>query len=127
MTSLKKIVNSQSSKNYFFFLIIFVLFNNLITFGSDNKSYVLKNNEKYDELEEIYRTKSISFSEYDKWGSQLKIFFGFQSNQSENKNYPDLSIIDTSDALRDAYIFKLGDMTINKSYPKIKKEVLFKN
>ena len=127
MTSLKKIVNSQSSKNYFFFLIIFVLFNNLITFGSDNKSYVLKNNEKYDELEEIYRTKSISFSEYDKWGSQLKIFFGFHSNQSENKNYPDLSIIDTSDALRDAYIFKLGDMTINKSYPKIKKEVLFKN
>ena len=42
-------------------------------------------------------------------------------------NYPDLSIINTSDSIREGYRLKLNDMTINKTNYKIKKESLTGN
>ena len=114
-------------KNYISLSILFICFNNLIAFGSDNKSYLFKINQESSELEEIYNQKSIPYSEYDKSGNQLKTFFGLYSPQSETNNYPDLSIIDASDALRETYLLKLEDMTINKTNYKLKKEASFKN
>ncbi len=46
--------------------------------------------------------------------SQLKIFFGRDSDASENIFYPDLSIISNSDSLREIYKSKLNDMAINE-------------
>ena len=45
--------------------------------------------------------------------SQLKVFYGRDSDQSENIFYPDLSIIIVSDSLREIYKSKLNDMTTN--------------
>ena len=57
--------------------------------------------------------------------SQLKIFFGLYSPKSDINNYPDLSIIDMSDALREGYRLKLKEMTINTTNNKIKKDAFF--
>ncbi len=111
MTLFKKIINLKSSKNYISFFVMFFLLNNFIVLGSDDKSYLPKSKNKYDELEKIYELKSMPYSEYDKFGNQLKTFFGLNSTESETNNYPDLSIIDTSDALRDGYIIKFDKMT----------------
>ena len=127
MKLFKKIINIELNKNYIFLLIVFFLLNNLMAFGSDNKSNLIKNKHKSGELEEIYKLKSLSYSDYDNLGNQLKTFFGLYSQQSETNNYPDLSIIDTSDAIREGYILKLNNMTTHKTNYKIKKEVLFKN
>ena len=111
MTLFKKIINLKSLKNYISFFVMFFLLNNFIVLGSDDKSYLLKSKNKYDELEKIYELKSIPYSEYDKFGNQLRTFFGLNSTESETNNYPDLSIIETSDALRDGYIIKFDKMT----------------
>ena len=111
MTLFKKIINLKSLKNYISFFVMFFLLNNFIVLGSDDKSYLLKSKNKYDELEKIYELKSIPYSEYDKFGNQLRTFFGLNSTESETNNYPDLSIIETSDALRDGYILKFDKMT----------------
>ena len=127
MKLFKKIIYYESFKNYISLFIVFFLFNNLIALGSDNKSYSFKIKKNSSEVEEIYKIKSIPYSEYDELSTQLKTFFGLNSSQSETNNYPDLSIIDTSDAVREGYLLKLEDMTINKTNYKIKKETLFKN
>ena len=127
MKLFKKIIYYESFKNYISLFIVFFLFNNLIALGSDNKSYSFKIKKNSSEVEEIYKIKSLPYSEYDELSTQLKTFFGLNSSQSETNNYPDLSIIDTSDAVREGYLLKLEDMTINKTNYKIKKEALFKN
>ena len=114
-------------KNYISLSILFISFNNLIAFGSDNKSYLFKSRQKSIELEEIYKQKSIPYSEYDKSGNQLKTFFGLYSPKSEINNYPDLSIVNTSDAIREVYRLKINDMTINETIYKIRKEALVEN
>ena len=111
MKLLKKIINLKSPKNHVSLLVMFCLLNNFIALGSDNKSSLPTSQQKYDELEKIYEIKSIPYNEYDKFGNQLKIFFGLNSKTSETNNYPDLSIIDISDALRDAYRIKFYEMT----------------
>jgi len=111
MTLFKKIINLKSPKNYLHFFLLFFIFNNVIALGSDNKSYLPKSKQKYNELEKIYEIKSIPYSEYDKFGNQLKTFFGLNSKRSETNNYPDLSIIEISDALRNGYTIKFNDMT----------------
>ena len=111
MTLFKKIINLKSPKNYISFFVLFFLLNNFIGLRSDDKSYLSKSKNKYDELEKIYELKSIPYSEYDKFRNQLKTFFGLYSTESETNNYPDLSIIETSDALRDGYIIKFDKMT----------------
>ena len=111
MTSFKKIINLISPENYISFFVMFFLLNNSIALGSENKSYLPNSMQRYDDPEKIYDLKSIPYSEYDKSGNQLKTFFGLSTTKSETNNYPDFSIIETSDALRDAYIMKFNDMT----------------
>ena len=121
-------INKQlSKKNYLNIFMIIFLMNNLVAFGSEKKSYSFHNNQKNTELDEIYKLKSIPYSKYDKLGGQLKTFFGLYSPKSLINNYPDLSIINTSDAIREGYRLKINDMTINKTNYKIKKEALVGN
>ena len=127
MESFKKGSNKEFSKNYIYIFMMIFLMNNLIAFGSEKKSYSFQNNQKDTELEEIYRLKSIPYSKYDELGGQLKTFFGLYSPKSEINNYPDLSIVNTSDAIREGYRLIINDMTINKTIYKIKKEALVEN
>ena len=115
MNLLKKIINLKLFKNYISFFAIFFLMNNLTAFGSNNKSNSLLTKQRNVELEEIFKLNDISYSEHDNLNNQLKIFFGLYSPKSDINNYPDLSIINTSDALREAYRLKLKDMTIKKT------------
>ena len=89
--------------------------NNLIAFGSENKSFSFKS-ENNNELEEAFFKNSIPFNEYDNFENQFKTFFGKwrYPNRYENSFYPDLSIINNSVSLRDLYKSKLNDMVINE-------------
>ena len=124
MKLFKKLSNKELTKNYIYIFMMIFLMNNLKAFGSENESYSFQNNQKGAELEEIYKLKSIPYSKYDGLGGQFKTFFGLYSPESVTNNYPDLSIINTSDAIRDGYRLKVNDMTINKTNYKIKKEAL---
>ena len=127
MKLFKKVNYSELSKNYLSLLFMIFFMNNLIAFGSENKPFSLLDKQKDGELEEIYKLNSIRYSNYDGLGGQLKTFFGLYSPKSMINNYPDLSIVNTSDAIREGYILKINDMTINKTNYKIKKEVLVGN
>ena len=127
MESFKKGSNKELFKKYLYIFIMIFLMNNLKAFGSGNKSYAFQNNQKETELEEIYKLYSIPYSEYDGLGGQFKTFFGLYSPKSLINNYPDLTIVNTSDAIREGYILKINDMTINQTNYKIKKEVLVEN
>ena len=127
MKSFKKLTNTEISKNYIYILMMIFLINNLKAFGSENKSYSFQNIRKDAELEEIYRLKSIPYINYDRLEGQLKTFFGLYSPKSEINNYPDLSIVNTSDAIRELYRLKINDMTINETIYKIRKETQVEN
>ena len=127
MNLLKKIINLKFYKNYISLFAIFFLVNNLKAFGSENKSQSVLSKQRDIELEEIFKLNDIPYSEHDNLNNQLKIFFGLYSPKSDINNYPDLSIIDMSDAMREGYRLKLRDMTINKTKYKIKKDAFFKN
>ena len=127
MKLFKKLSNTELTKNYIYIFMMIFLMNNLKAFGSENKSYSFQNNQEGAELEGIYKLNSIQYSKYDSLSGQLKTFFGLYSPESEINNYPDLSIIETSDTLREGYRLKLKDMTINKTIYKIKKEALVEN
>lgn len=124
MKLFKRLSNTELTKNYIYIFMMIFLVNNIKAFGSENKSYSFQNNQKDAELEEIYKLKSIPYSKYDNLGGQLKTFFGLYSPKSVINNYPDLSIINTSDAIREGYRIKINDMTINETNNKIKKEAL---
>ena len=104
---------------------MFFLMSNLVAFGSENKPNSLLSKKKYPELDQIFKQNDISFSEYDNSNNQLKRFFGLYSSNSDINEYPDFSIMKTSDALREGYRLKLKDMTINKTNYKIKKDAFF--
>ena len=125
MNLIKKIINLKLYKNYISFFAIFFLVNNLIAFGSENKSQSVLSKQRDIELEEIFKLNDIPYSEHDNLNNQLKIFFGLYSPKSDINNYPDLSIIDMSDALREGYRLKLNEMTINTTNNKIKKDAFF--
>ena len=125
MNLLKKIINLKFYKNYISLFAIFFLVNNLIAFGSENKSQSVLSKQRDIELEEIFKLNDIPYSEHDNLNNQLKIFFGLYSPKSDINNYPDLSIIDMSDALREGYRLKLKEMTINTTNNKIKKDAFF--
>ena len=127
MKSFKKLTNTELTKNYIYIFMMIFLMNNLKAYGSENKSYSFENIRKDVELEEIYKLKSIPYSRYDGLKGQLKTFFGLYSPKSVINNYPDLSIINTSDAIREGYRLKINDMTIDKTIYKIKKEALVEN
>ena len=124
MNLLKKII-SLKLKNHISLLAMFFLMNNLISFGSENKSQSLLSKERDSELEDIFKINEISYSQYDNLNNQLKRFFGLYSPNSAINHYPDLSIIKTSDTVREGYTLKLQDMTINKTNHKIKKDAFF--
>ena len=124
MKLFKKLSNTELTRSYIYIFMMIFFMNNLNVFGSENKSYSFQNNQEGVELEGIYKLNSIQYSKYDSLSGQLKTFFGLYSPESEINNYPDLSIINTSDAIREGYILKINDMTINKTNYKIKKEAL---
>jgi len=125
MNLLKKIINLKFYKNYISLFAIFFLVNNLTAFGSENKSQSVLSKQRDIELEEIFKLNDIPYSEHDNLNNQLEIFFGLYSPKSDINNYPDLSIIDMSDALREGYRLKLKEMTINTTNNKIKKDAFF--
>ena len=124
MNLLKKII-SLKLKNHISLLAMFFLMNNLIALGSNNESQSILSKQSHRELIEIFKLNDISYTEYDNFNNQLKTFFGLNSPKSDINNYPDLSIINTSDAIREGYRLKLKDMTINKTINKIKKDTFF--
>lgn len=75
MKLFKKVNYSELSKNYLSLLFMIFFMNNLIAFGSENKSFSLLNKEKDGDLEEIYKLNSIPYSNYDGLGGQLKTFW----------------------------------------------------
>ena len=113
MKSFNKITNP---KKFISLFIIFFLMNNLTVFGSEEKSALVKRMSIDNKFEESYFKNSIPYNIYDNLESQLQIFFGRwrYPNQSENIFYPDLSIINTSDSIREIYKSKLNDMAINE-------------
>ena len=124
MNLLKKIINLKF-KNHISLFAMFFLMNNLIALGSDNESQSLLGKQSHGELVQIFKQNDIPYTEYDNFNNQLKTFFGLYSPKSDINYYPDLSIINTSDAIREGYRLKLKDMTINKTIYKIKRDAFF--
>ena len=124
MNLLKKIINLKF-KNHISLFVMFFLMNNLIALGSDNESQSLLGKQSHGELVQIFKLNDIPYTEYDNFNNQLKTFFGLYSPKSDINYYPDLSIINTSDAIREGYRLKLKDMTINKTIYKIKRDTFF--
>ena len=116
MKSFNKITNPENFKIFISLFIIFSFMNNSTVFGLEKKSTLHKGISSDNQFEESYFKNSIPYSAYDNPESQLEIFFGRwrYPNQSENIFYPDLSIINTSDSIREIYKSKLNDMTINE-------------
>ena len=112
MKLFKKITNPKKFKSFIYLVIFFFFMNDLIAFGSENKSAYLKSKNIDNKFEEIFFKNSIPYNEYDNSENQLKIFFGKWRfpNQSENIFYPDLSTIKNSVYLRELYKSKLNDM-----------------
>ena len=122
MKLFKIITNPEKVKKFISVFIVFFSINNLIVFGSDNKFNFNKNSSNNNEFEDKFFQNSITFNEYDDLESQLKLFFGTDYDRSENIFYPDLSIIQVSDSLRQIYKSKLNDMTTNEIKYNIKNE-----
>ena len=114
MKLLYKINYSKKVKSYIYLFIVISFMNNLVAFGSEDKSVLLKiNNENA--FEKKYFENSIPYNVYDNTESQLKLFFGRWRDPNRNANifYPDFPIPKNSDSLREIYKSKLNDMTIN--------------
>ncbi len=115
------ISHSKYLEKYLFpFLLLSLMFNFLFA-KSEGTSNLGDISIEENKLDEFYSDNSIPYSEYDKAESQLKLFFGYNFDPPNNSYYPDLSIIDYSDSVRDSYLQKLNDMTINKIIYSIKK------
>ena len=87
--------------------------NSMATTRGENL-YLDKSKKIDHKLNEFYSQSENEYGQYDKLDSQLKIFFGYDSDNPEKSFYPDLLIINASDYIRDLYGKKLKDMTINR-------------
>ena len=114
MKLIKKITNPAKVKSFIPLIMIFFYINNLIAYGSENKLDLPKYRINENQFEEKFFQNSITFTEHDNLESQLRIFFGGDFDRPENTFYPDLSIINVSDSLREMYRYKLNDMAINE-------------
>ena len=114
MKLIKKITDPAKVKSFIPLIMMLFCMNNLIAYGSQNKLDFSKNRTNENQFEEKFFQNSITFSEHDNLESQLKIFFGGDFDRPENTFYPDLSIINVSDSLREMYRYKLNDMAINE-------------
>ena len=88
--------------------------NNLLLAKAEDHSYLVKSRQEENNLNEFYSQNPITYSQHDKLESQLKMFFGYDSENIETSFYPDLSLIDDSASIRELYELKLNDITINK-------------
>lgn len=111
MKLFKKLTNPVKVKSFISAFIFFFLMNNIIAIGSENKSDFPDNNSD-NKFEENFFKNSIPYSAYDNLESQFEVFFGRNSDRNENIFYPDLSIINTSDSIREIYRSKFNDMVI---------------
>ena len=116
---------SNLLKKYFFPLLLLFFMNDFLFFKSEANSYLVESRREENLLEGFYSDNSITYNEYDKVESQLKLLFGHNIEPPNNYYYPDLSIIDYSDTVRDSYLKKLNDMTINKIIYNIKNEPFY--
>ena len=114
MKLFKKITSLEKVKKFVGVFIVLFLMNNLIVFGSENKSVLTKSNNIDDVFLETFFKYSIPYEEYDDLESQLKIFFGREWDSSENIFYSDLYIIKNSNSLRELYKSKLNHMAVNE-------------
>ena len=113
MKSFRRVLNKEKFINYLHIGTFFFLMNNFIAFGSEDKLNNVNKNLKDYKFEEIYFSNSIPIEEYDNFESQLKTSLGLNSALSKT-SYQDLSIIETSEALRKIYRSKLNDMILNE-------------
>ena len=95
-------------------LIFFYSINNMIVFGFDYKSNSIKENQNDYDFEKILFQNPIPYEKYDFIDNQLKLFFGYSSNNPENILFSDHLIINSSRSMRELYKLKLRDMTIIK-------------
>ena len=114
MSLFKLISYSESFKYYISFFLIFFFMSNLIVAKADENKYLITNQQEEKKLKEFYSKNAIPYSQHDKLDIQLKLFFGFDSENPETSFYPDSLIIDDSDYVRDMYKLKLNQMSIKK-------------
>lgn len=81
---------------------------------ADENPYLNRVRQEENEFKEFDSHDLITFREYDNLDNQLKLFFGFDFENPQTSFYPDLTIINYSDYIRDMYKSKLNDMTTNK-------------
>ena len=92
-------------------LLLLYSTNNCIVFGFDDKTSSFKENQNYYDFEKVLFQNSIPYEEYDSISNQLKLFFGYSSNEPEKILFSDYSIINSSKSMRELYKLKLNDMT----------------
>ena len=108
--------------SYVSLFIILSSIGNIKVIGSGNKTDLDKFEIYYNQIDEIYYNYSIPYSEYDNLDAQLKTFFGLYNSKTDQSYYPDLSIINDSDYLRQMFKSHLNDMTTNKMIYNIENE-----
>ena len=107
--------------NYILLFLTFFFMNNTMATTRGENLYLDKSKEIDHKLKKFYSQNADEYGQYDKLESQLKIFFGYDSENPEKSFYPDLLIINDSDYIRDLYGKKLKDMTINRKIYNINK------
>ena len=120
MELFKNIAHSKRNRYFFFLFGFFLLMNSLKSLSSENKFHPIENQKNYD-FDKAYFQNSIPYWKYDSFHSQLKLFFGEKTNLPKSSYYPDLNIINDSDALRSVYRLKLNDMIFNEYHNNLKK------
>ena len=111
MRLLKKFSIPKGIFKFISILLLFYSTNNLIVFGLENKSNSFKENQSDYDFEKVHLENSIPFEKYDSSYNQLRLFFGYSSEKPEKSFFSDISIINTSESIRDLYKLKLNEMT----------------
>ena len=114
MNFFRRITDQKLLEKYFFLFLALFLINNSIAIPLVESSNMSKSDETDIKFKELFTYDSDNFSKYDRFENQLRIFFGADSENPEKNFYPDLSIIDDSQYIRELYGKKLKDMTTNK-------------
>ena len=114
MNLFKRINSQESFGKYILLFLTFLLMNNSMATTRGENFYLDKSKDIDHKLNEFYSQNAVEYGQYDKYESQLKIFFGYESENPEKSFYPDLLIINDSDYILDLYRKKLKDMTINR-------------
>ena len=121
MNLFKRINSLESFGKYILLFLTFFILNSSIASTPEENLFLVKSKEIDNKLKEFYSQNDVEFGQYDKLESQLKLFFGYDSENPEKSFYPDLLIINDSDYIRDLYRKKLKDMTINRKIYNINK------